>query len=108
MSQEVHVSVWKKDGLDENQLMGFSSPSYPNYQKGDTLYLEKDIAPGTPENIAKNNKPLRLTKFVITDVIHSVRQWFYPNSPTVDNPFPFKISDNLSLDVYVEEFPEEE
>lgn len=105
---EIHVSVWKHKG-DSEQIMGFSCPSYPNYRKDDIIFLEKDIGFNTPANVKENNPPMRLTKFIIKDVMHSVRQWFCDNSnPNAENPFPFTIRDYMSVEIYVEKFTEDE
>lgn len=98
MSDEVHVSVWVGDGTE---LMSFSAPSYPNYHEGQILYLERDISPNSPEIIIKNNEPIRLTKYRIVKINHTVRQMFSANKPSSENPFPFKINERLGMEVYV-------
>lgn len=92
MNNEVYVSFWKiNDDGENNKILSFSSNIYPNYKKGDVLFLKKDIAPNTPKNL--NEDELRLTKFVVVVVHHAVEQNF----------FPFKIRTFVSIDVYVQE-----
>jgi hypothetical protein len=102
MNNEVYVSFWKiNDDGENNKILSFSSNIYPNYKKGDVLFLKKDIAPNTPKNL--NEDELRLTKFVVVVVHHAVEQNFMGNIPCDENPFPFKIRTFVSIDVYVQE-----
>jgi hypothetical protein len=97
--KEVSITFW--ENTDENNILSFSSPSIPTYHKGDIIFLSvSDHA--KPFGHELNVKELNLTRFVIEDVHHSVRQEFiHNNERNEDNPFPFKIITLYSMDVYV-------
>jgi len=97
----VSVNIWQKiNGLD-TELILFSHPTYPCYVIGNVIFLEKEVLPSIHNCITKNNPEIRLTKFVISDIHHSVKQMFVPDNEIHSLNVGFKIHTFLSMDVHV-------
>lgn len=89
---EIHVSFIEKIGEDETFILTSYLDVYPSYQAGQTLFLQIT-------NHDDGEKSMRLTKFKITDVIHSLRENSDKRSRTYENPMGIK--SYMGMEIYV-------
>lgn len=89
---EIHVSFIEKINQDETFILTSYLDIYPSYQVGQTLFLQIT-------NHDDGEKSMRLSRFKITDVVHSVRENTDKRSRTHENPMGIKTY--MGMEVYV-------